>query len=362
MNAATGVQTTKILTFELPVRTGRFKTTEEIVAYNRILKERIEAVPGVVRLTAIYGVPLQGSGGASVAIARRAPSDPAQYPQVRLRIAGPGFFETFGATLVRGRAVGEYDTPMSMRVVMVNEAFVRKYLDGLDPIVEELVTRQPPGRPPDKRRIIGVYKNIANGEQFGAEVRPEIIVPIAQLAIPYTSFAVRTSGNPGSLTRSIAAAIHQFDREMPMAKVRTMEQIVEEATAFDRFELALYGSFGVLALLLAVMGVYGLMAFVVSQRTSELGMRMALGADSASVFRLVLKDGMKLAIAGLALGTAGAYYATRLLSGSVYGTNDVDAMMLVPVAGLLLAAAICASVIPAWRASALDPLQTLRES
>lgn len=358
MHADSGVLTTNILTFELPVRPGRLKTQEEIVDYNRVLKERIEAVPGVDRLTAIYGVPLQETGGTSVAVARRVPADLTQYPQVRIRVAGPGFFETFGATLIRGRAVGEHDTPTSIRVVMVNEAFVRRYLDGLDPLVEELVARQPP----DRRSIVGVYKNIANAEQFGGDVRPEIILPITQMTIPFTSFAVRTSGDPGLLTRSIQAAIHVLDREMPMAKVRTMEQIVNEATAFDRFELALYGSFGVLALLLAVMGVYGLMAFVVSQRTSELGMRMALGADAASVFRLVLKDGMKLAIAGLALGTAGAYYATRLLSGSVYGTKDVDAVTLLPMAGLLLAAAICASIVPAWRASLLDPLQTLRGS
>lgn len=362
MHADIGVQTANVLTFELPVRPGRLKTPAEVAEYNRVLKERIEAVPGVASVAAMYGLPLRDTNSSLISVARRAPSDPSQYPRIQSRIAGPGFFETLHASVVRGRAVGIEDTPASMRVAMVNEAFVKRYLDGLDPLVEELQYATSPGAPPGKLRIVGIYKNIANGELFGAEARPEVIWPLTQLAIPFTTFAVRAAVDPALLARPIAAAIHEFDSEMPMARVRTMEQIVEDATAFDRFELALYGGFGALALMLAVVGIYGLMAFVVSQRSAEMGMRIALGADAPSVFRLVLVDGLKLAIAGLTLGTAGAYFGMRALSASLYGTRAAEPVVLAGMGALLLCAGICACVIPAWRASVVDPVRILRDA
>src|SRR5215472_4307304 len=278
------------------------------------------------------------------------------------RLVGPGFFETFGAEVLRGRQFDDRDQPKSMPVVMVNETFVKKYLDGLDPLLEELLFPPIPGQPLFKMRIVGIYKDIQNAEQFGEAMRPEVISPLSQFVNPFTMMAVRSRGDPSLLTKSIAAVIHDLDPEMPMAKVRTMEQIVEEATAFDRFEVALYGGFGVLALLLTAVGIYGLLAYVVSQRTAELGVRIALGADAAAIFRLVVKEGLKLATVGLVLGLAGAYYGTRTLQGSLYGMRAVQPIILGSVGMLLLVAALTACVLPAWRASVVDPVRTLRES
>lgn len=353
-----GIRTENILTFELPTRRDRFKSSDQVNDYNRVLVEKLEAVPAVIRAAAINGLPLASTASIGVSVASRPPADPARPPQVRFRMVGPGFFEIFDVGTTAGRRFDEQDRMGSMPVAMVNQTFVREHLDGLDPLVQELVVTA--GREPLRSRIVGVYHDIHNAEQFGGRTRPELIVPMAQFRQPYYAMAVRTAGDPAQVRNGIAAVIRTIDPEMPMANVRTIEQVVREQTAFDRFEAALYGSFAGLALLLAAVGIYGLMAFVVSQRTAEMGLRMALGADRPTILRLILRDGLKLALAGLLFGAGGAYYAGQFLQSSLYGAGTVDPIAFAAVGLILVGAAAIACFLPAHRAAGIDPMSSLR--
>jgi len=355
MHINLGLRTENVLTFELPPNQQRLTSPQAVMEYNRAIREKIASVPGVSSVTA-SPVPLTGTGKVSVAVAKRLPASGAPLPQAALRLVAPQFVETYGARMMYGREFNDLDQPASLKVAMVNEKFVKQYMAGLTPLDEELVV----GERKLQVRVVGVYGDIQNAEVFGGEIKPEVTISMAQFNVPITTMAVRSAVPSTQLTKSIAAVIHEFDPLMPMSKVKTMGQIVDEQTAFDRFEAALYGSFAALALLLAAIGIYGLIAFLVSQRTGELGMRMALGAGTQDVFRLVLKDGLKLATVGLITGGAGAYYGGKFLQTTLYGAQNVDPVALGAVALLLLTAAVIACVIPAWRASRVDPVESLR--
>ena len=354
-----GIRTDHILTFQLPFPKALLTSAGKIVSYDRMLLERLQAIPEVISVAGVNGIPLAASGSVMTIPASAKRDDRSPYRAARFRAVSPGFFETFGVTVQRGRRFTEADQPGTQQVAMVNEMFARTYLKGLDPFTQELLV--PAGRGPELRlQVIGVYRDIGNSEQFGGTPRPELIVPGAQFAVPFAGLAVRTAADPQHVVRSIAKVVNDIDPGMPVTNIRTMEQIIGEQTAFDRFEAALYGSFAGLALLLATVGIYGLMAFVVSQRKSEFGVRMALGADRSAILRLVLREGIRLTVTGLVFGIGGAWYAGRLLQSKLYGSNATHPLMLAGVVLTLLAAASLACFLPAWKAGAIDPLKSLR--
>jgi putative ABC transport system permease protein len=360
-----GVRTDHILTFYLPVPDGRLTDPDKIRNFYREVMARMSAVPGVRVVTATTGLPLQGAGfGMPFTIAGHPVADASARPVTGFQMVTPGYFQTFGIRTVKGRDIDDRDLPGSPRVAMVDETFVRRYMKGVDPLkqrvlIEDLIPGVTKLGPAVEWQIVGVFHTVANGGR--PNDFPTMYVPFWQSPWPSAGLAVRTAGDPGAKTKSLAAAIRSLDPDLPMAGTETMEQVVADSHAGDRFSTILMASFAGLALLLSVLGIYGVMAFVVAQRTHEVGLRMALGAGRMDVLRMVLGEGIRLSSMGLAAGLAGAYLVGRAMESMLYGVKALDLTAFVAVAAILMASALAACCIPAHRASRVDPVIALRE-
>jgi putative ABC transport system permease protein len=247
----------------------------------------------------------------------------------------------------------------------VNEAFVKKYLPHTDPLMQAVVLAEgdgggPPAQPGVARQIVGVSANVRGG-RLHDDSFPGITIPFGQSPRAEASMAVRTAGDPAALQPAVAALVASVDPDLPLGNPKTMEQVVSEAMAGDRFNMALFATFAAVALLLAAVGIYGVMTFVVAQRTREIGLRMALGARRGDVLGQVLKDGMTTAVAGLVLGSAGAYFVTQAMRGMLPGVSAVSPGAFVGVALSLLGSAFVACLVPAQRAASVDPMVVLRQ-
>jgi putative ABC transport system permease protein len=288
--------------------------------------------------------------------------DPSDLPGAGFNLVTPGYFRTFGIQITQGRDFTEQDVGNTLPVAMVNETFVKKYLSNMDPLKQRVVVKKlgiSTLGPPIEWNIVGVYHDVHN-RSVRRESSPEINVPFWQNPLPWVRISVRTSGDPASMTNTIAAAVRSVDPDLPLDQVRTMDQLVDESLAGDRFATELFAAFAAVALLLAAIGIYGVMSFAVAQRTHEIGLRMALGAGPRQVLRLVLQEGMLLAFGGLVIGLAGAYFVGRTMKSILYGVAAIDPIALSIVAVVLLVAAVLACYLPARRATRVDPLIALR--
>ena len=360
-----GIRRDHLLTFFLPNAAKRFAHPEEIQPYYQQMLEKIKATPGVISATAATGGPLQGTfGGMYFSVSGQPVSDPSLRPTSPFQMVTPEYFRTYGIRIVQGRGFTDQDTASSARLAMVNENFVRRYLPGVDPLtqtvsVDQLIPGEARTGAPVVWQIVGVFHNVrTNG--LRTDDAPEIDVPFWQSPWPQTGIAVRTSGDPETMTKSISAAIHSVDPLLPMANIRTMDQLLDQALVGDQFIAILFGCFAVVALTLAAIGIYGVMAFGVAQRTHEIGLRMALGAGKHQVLRLILREGFLLAVAGLGFGLVGAYFLGRAMQSTLYGVGTIDLAAFVGVAIVLLASALLACYLPARRAAKIDPMVALR--
>jgi putative ABC transport system permease protein len=225
-------------------------------------------------------------------------------------------------------------------------------------IVEDLIPGVTKLGAPVEWQIVGVFRNVRAGVRNDGF--PEIDVPFWQSPWPQVGMAVRTTGDPVAMSKSIAGAVHSLDPELALADIKTMDQIRDEALVTDRFNTALYGCFATVALLLAAVGIYGVMAFAVAQRTHEIGLRMALGASRDHVVGLILKEGIVLAVIGLGVGLVGACFVGRAMRGLLFGVGTIDAAAFTVVAIALFAAALLACYMPANKAAQVDPMVALR--
>jgi putative ABC transport system permease protein len=358
-----GFRQDHLLTFSLPIPVERFTQPEQITAFYRQLLERIGDLPGITSTAGSTGAPVLGTNwGTAFSIAGQPPVDRSARPGAGFTMVTPEYFRTFGIPIVKGRSFTEQDVAGGLPVAIVNETFAKKYLSNVDPLTQVVVAEQlrlgSHGLPIDWH-IVGVYRDVHN-EGVGREDFPEINVPLWQSPLPLIRVTVRTGGDPASMANSIAAAVRSVDSDLPLDQVRTMDQVVDESLAGERFSTVLFASFAGVALLLAGIGIYGVMSFAVAQRTHEIGLRMALGAGPRQVLRLVLQEGMLLAFGGLIIGLAGAYFVGRLMKSVLYQVNETDPVAFSAVTAVLLLCALLACYIPARRAMQVDPLVALR--
>jgi len=360
-----GLRTDHILTFYLPVPDSRPKDPEKIIAYYKQILSSVNAVPGVTSASAMTGLPLFGAGFGMpfTIVGKPAFNDPSMRPNTGFGMVTPDFFKTFGVRMVNGRAFSDQDTSSSVKVAVVNEDFVKKYFKGVDPLqqrvsVEQLIPGVTKLGPPVEWQIVGVYHNIRSSGF--REDRPEMEIPFWQIPWSGAGIGVRTVNEPDTMVKSIAAAVHSVDPEIALAQPRSMEEVREMVLSNDRFTLVLFISFAAVALLLAALGVYGVMSFSVAQRSHEIALRMALGANRGRVVALVVREGLVLASIGLTVGLVGAYFVGRAMQSTLYGIGKLDLSVFAAGALLLLFAAVTACLVPARRAASVEPMQALR--
>lgn len=360
-----GFRSDHLLTFFLPVPDGHLTGSKQITTFYQQLLDRIQALPGVSSASVSEGMPLQGVNfGMPFVIEGHPVGDPSQRPGAGFNMVTPQYFKTFGIRIDQGRAFTDQDIAGSVPVAVVNETFAKKFFPKGDALshrieVEQLIPGVTNLGPYISWQIVGVYHDVHNGGPKNDF--PEIDVPFWQGPWPQADIALRAQGDPATFTKSISAIVASFDPNLPLADVKTMDQIIDESMAGDRFTAFLFGGFAGIALLLAALGIYGVMSFAVAQRTHEIGLRMALGASAGGVISLVLREGMILALIGLALGLAGTYFVGRGMHTLFFDIGTIDATAFSAVAALLVCAALLACYIPAHRASRVNPMQALRE-
>src|SRR5215469_16060719 len=359
-----GLRTDHVLSFRLEQRPGRFKSLEEMHAYNRQVLSMLRSVPGVSSVAAVTGMPLRyHSDGMTMKVVGVTYANITEQPGAGFQSISPDYFKTFGIQLLQGRVFSEQDSASSVRVAMVNQEFANRYLKGMDPLLERLAIEQIiPGQaklgPEVEWQIVGVFHNVRYGD-FRDE-RPEVDVPFAQSLSPNVTIGVRTAENPAAMAKTAAAAVHTVDPEIALAHVRTMDQVKEESLGEDRYTMVLFTCFAAVALLLAAVGIYGLMAYAVSQRIQEMGLRIALGASRLQVISLILKEASLLAVIGLGIGVVGSVLVGRTMHDTLYGVAALDFSVVVSVGVILFLAALFASYLPARRAASIDPMRALR--
>jgi len=365
-HADVGFPTDHLLVCTLPVPDGQLKGAEQVNSFYRKILEQVQALPGIESASVATGTPPYGAGmGMPFQIAGRPNiDDPSAQPGTQFGSVTPPYFQTYGIHMDKGRTFTEEDREGAVPVAVVNETFARKYLQGVDPLTQRLrIAQIIPGvakfGPPIEWRVVGVYRDVPD-RGLREEVLPELLVPFAQSPWPQAGIAVRSRIEPETLTKSIAAVVQSIDPNLPLAFVMTMDQMLTESRSNERFAALLFGVFAAIALVLAALGIYGVMSFAVAQRTHEIGLRMALGAGQDRLLALVMREGMSLALVGLALGLCGAISIGRLMRGMWYEVGTIDATAFSAVSIVLLAAALLACYIPARRAAKVDPMVALR--
>ncbi|HEV3469192.1 MAG TPA: ABC transporter permease [Pyrinomonadaceae bacterium] len=354
---ARGVLTADVVTLgkSFPERSQQAAFFSEVLA-------RVAAVPGVEAVGAVNPLPLGGNFNTySFRIEGRPAPAPGEAPVSDFRTAAPGYFRAMGIPVLRGRAFDERDTEKSPPVMLVNEALARKYFPGEDPLGKRITTGDSgSGNPPLTREVVGVVGDVRHAG-LEEETTPESYVSYLQRPVSVMTVVARAAGGDAeALAASVRGAIREVNREQPVYNVRTMEQLLAESVARRRFNMTLLAVFAGLALALAAVGLYGVMSYTVTQRTHEIGIRVALGAQAADVVRLVVGQGMALALAGVAVGLFGAFALTRLMASLLYGVSATDATVYAAVALLLSSVAFLASYLPARRAARVDPMVALR--
>jgi predicted permease len=359
-----GYHATNVLTMNVSLPLSRYPTPERALQFYQAMQNEIRSVPGVSDVGLGTNLPLDGWDiGQGFHIIGQPLNSESNEPSAHYQMVNANYFSTLGIPLLKGRTFTEGDAGTSKPVCIVNEELARRYLKGPDPIGMRLsVQAMAPGGPrPVVREIVGVVRQVKIEGLGEKQNNLEIYVPITQNAWYWAAVAVRTAGDPMALAGSVRAAVGRVDKDLPVTRVRTMDEVAGQSIAQPRFRAELVGAFATLASVLASVGVFGVLAFSVSQRTREFGIRMALGARSADVLRLVLRGGLKIAAAGLAIGVAAAVALTRFLESLLFGVTPLDPISFLAAAALLLVLALAACAAPAVRAARVDPAVTLRQ-
>jgi putative ABC transport system permease protein len=349
-----------VVQIQLPQsRYGGYANGDRVRAFYADLYSRLTARPEVQSVAVAMQHPLAAGWTSSFTIEGRDPPPAGQEPESSIRPVMPGYFRAVGAKLVSGREIQESDGVGQPGVVVVNEAFVKRHFPNENPIGKRILRSSWWKGMPATFDIVGVVRDERfNGPRTAAD--PATYFSLAQFTFNDNWLLVRTKADPTSFIPTLRRIVWSMDRDLPLEHVETMDQILGDSVADSRFNTALLSLFAVVALLLAAIGIYGVLAFTVAQRTSEIGIRMALGAQRSSVLKLVVGSGLTLTLIGVAIGTALAVVATRTLQSLVFGISTTDPGVFGFVALALTAVAVTAAALPALRASRVDPIVALR--
>ncbi len=357
-----GFDPKNVLTFRVSLPTSKYERNEQIESFYQRLSERIAALPSVTSASAVSVLPLSGQNSAVGFSIEGIPTDPNNaFPhESYLRITRPEYFNTMGITLLQGRDFDARDTLQGNAVVIINETLARKHFPGQNPLGRRI---SPSFAIDDRgtlaREIIGVVKDVHHAS-LREESGNEIYAPHSQAPFNTLTMVARTSSDPQALIASVRREVIALDSELPVFNVRTLEETLSRSVAQPRFNTLLLAIFAGLALLLTAIGLYGVMAYSVTQRTRELGIRLALGAQRSNVLSLVIRQGMLLAGIGLGVGTVVAFALTRLMESFLFGVSATDPLTFGGIALLLAVVALAACFIPARRATKVDPMVALR--
>jgi len=358
-----GFEPSHLLTFRLPLPPTQYGNGALQRAFFTRLLQRLEVLPGVQAAGLTISLPPYLLAMTDNFMVEGQVVPPNQsVPLGPLVFVNETYFSTLGAPLLRGRFFTERDDDKAPDVAIINETLARQYFPGVDPVGRRLKIGGPerPIGPNNKwNTIVGVVGDI---NYSGLDAPPEAVVYYAfrQATTNNQYVVIRTSMNPRSLEPAVKAIVADLDKDLPIVNVRTMDELMTEAVAPPRFRTILVSLFALVGLLLAAIGIYGVMAYAVTERTHELGVRIALGADRGDVLRMVLGEAVWLAACGVTLGIAGALGATRLIQALLFGVTPTDAPTFAAIAMLLTATALVASYVPARRATRVDPIVALR--
>jgi putative ABC transport system permease protein len=350
-----GFDTQGVLTARISLPLAVYQTQQQRSAFYRQLDERLAALPGVESAGLATILPLQGvNWGAALEIEGRPRTNLGDGPATEVAEVTPGYFPALHIRLLEGRVLSSRDGQDAPEVVVVNQAFVRSYFPNDDAVGKRMRLGNE-----NWSTIVGV---VADSKQKGlaAAVEPELFLPLKSWRAPVIDLVLRTRNDPMAVVPAVRTVVEELDRSLPLFDVQTMETMLSREVASQRFNAALLSAFAVFALLLAALGVYGVMAYTVGQRTHEIGVRMALGAAPPNVLKMILARGLALALAGIAVGLSASFLLTRFLRSLLYGVQPTDPVTFLAVTLTMLGVAFLACWLPARRAMRVDPMVALR--
>jgi len=371
-SAKSGLDPVNVLTMQTALPGKRFETTEQVENMVRQAMEKIESLPGVEFASAALVIPMQGNAiDMPFTVDGRAPAQGKYEGDEQWRFVSPHYFETLHIPLLRGRTFDPRDTGKSDHLVIINEAFAKKYWPQGDPLGQRITIGQGLGADfaEGPRQIVGVVGSVTEAGLSNGMV-PAMYIPQGQVTEGLTKLAnnllpmswlIRTKTDPLSSASAIRHEFETLDGQLTPSKILTMEAVIKDSTTRENFNMLMLTVFAGVALLLAAVGIYGLMSYAVEQRTQEIGIRMALGAGRGEMMKMILGQGMRLVTAGVVLGLAAAFGLTRLLAGLLFGVKAGDPLTFAAVAIILTAVALLAAFVPAQRATRVDPILALRQ-
>jgi putative ABC transport system permease protein len=357
----TGMRTERLFTARIGLPEADYPRPEKVIAFFDQLMPRLRAIPGVESVSTVWPLPLSGSNNISTFDIEERPLPEGQQPSSPMRIVGPDYFKTMGIPIRRGRIFEETDQLKSLPVAVVNEHFAQKFFPGQDPIGKRINPGWSIGDEKSAMRtIVGVVGNVKH-RTLDMEFTPEVYMTTSQVPMNGVSIVARTTiSNPAAITSAVRNELAAVDRNIPLVRVRVFEEYLSRALARPRFNAMLLSIFAGTALVLTAIGIYGVMAYSVSQRTSEIGIRIALGAGKKSIFRLIVGQAMTIVAISVAFGVVAALAATRLLNSLLFGVGASDPVTFLGVVLLVSSVAFIAAWLPARRATRVDPIIALR--
>ncbi|HXI74537.1 MAG TPA: ABC transporter permease, partial [Pyrinomonadaceae bacterium] len=357
-----GFNPNNVLTMKVSLRGPNYQKDAPIIAFHDQLIDKIKALPGVQAVATRSHVPIAADDGyanLSFVIEGQLP-DAANRSTAFYNAVSPDYFQTMQIPVLEGRPFEARDDRKSQSVIIINETLARRYFSGADPIGRRLTLSDDP-KEEDWATVVGVVGD-TKPRAADLTVSPvaEMYMPFAQQPESSTALMIRTTNNPESVAAAVRHEVQALDKTQLVHSVRTLDSVMSEAIATPRFRTSLLSVFAVVALILAIVGIYGVMSYAVTQRTHEIGIRMALGAQATDVLKLLVRNGMGPVLLGVMLGLAGAVGLTRLMVSLLFGVTPTDALTLTLVSIGLILVALIACCIPARRATKVDPLVALR--